>query len=92
MSEKKTILEKKVEINDAEMEMLKSQLELAHQRIEGLHANLLSDSDSECSILPCVEEPEDDLDIFLQNHRKRMKEQKEEETRIRENLKDDKQI
>ena len=92
MSEKKTILEKKVEIHDAEMEMLKSKLELAHQRIEGLHANLLSDSDSECSILPCVEEPEDDFDVFLQNHRKRMKEQKEEETRIRENLKDDKQI
>ena len=89
MSEKKTMLEKKVEINEAEIEMLKSQLELANQRIEGLHSNLISDSDSDYSILPCSEESQDDLDIFLINHRKKMAEQKEEENRIRKDMKDE---
>ena len=88
MSEKKNILEKKLEISEAEILTLQSQLQLSNERIEHLHSILTSDSDSDCCSLTVSDGAEDDLQIFLQNHRKRMAEQKEEENRIRENIKE----
>ena len=88
MSDKKNILEKKLEVSEAETLTVQSQLQLANQRIEHLHSILTSDSDSDCCSLPVSDGAEDDLQIFLQNHRKRMAEQKEEENRIRENMKE----
>ena len=88
MCEKKNIIEKKIEISEAEMLTLQSQLQLANERIEHLQSILTSDSDSDCCSLPVSDEAEDDLQIFLQNHRKRMAEQKEQENRIRENMKE----
>ena len=87
-SEKKNTIEKKLEISVAEMLTLHSQLQLANDRIEHLQSNLTSDSDSDCCSLLVSDGADDDLDIFLQNHRKRMAEQKEEEIRIRENIKE----
>ena len=72
----------------AEMLTLQSQLQLANDRIEHLQSILTSDSDSDCCSLTVSDGAEYDLDIFLQNHRKRMAEQKEEEIRIRENIKE----
>ena len=86
ISEKKSILEKQLEISEAETMALKTQLQLANERIEDLHSILNSDTDSDCSSLAFSDGAEDDLDIFLQNHRKRMAEQKEEEIRIRESI------
>ena len=63
-----------------------SQLQLANVRIEHLHSILTYESDY-CS-LTVSDGAEDDLDIFLQNHTRRMAEQKEEETRTRENIKE----
>ena len=47
---------------------------------------MISDSDSECCSLQTSDGAEDDLKIFLENHRKRMAEQKE--NIIRENIKE----
>ena len=88
MSEKKNILEKKLEISEAEILTLQSQLQLSNERIEHLHSILTSDSDSDCCSLTVSDGAQDDLQIFLQNHRKRMAEQKEEKNRIRENIKE----
>ena len=84
--EKKNILEKKLEIAEAETITVRSHLELANRRIEDLQLALNCDTESECSSLPHSDNCQDDLDLFLINHRKRMAEQKEEERRIRESL------
>ena len=86
ISEKKGILERQLEISESETMHVKSQLTLANQRIEDLHSILNSDTDSDCSVYSFTDEAEDDLDIFLQNHRKKMAEQKEEEIRIRKSI------
>ena len=86
MYEKKNILEKKLEIAEAETITVRSHLELANRRIEDLQLALNCDTESECSSLPHSDNCQDDLDLFLINHRKRMAEQKEEERRIRESL------
>ena len=88
--EKKNIIEKKLEISEVEVLTRQSQLQLANERIEHLHSILTSDSESgsDCCSLPVSDGAEDDLQIFLQNHRKRMAEQKEEENIIRENIKE----
>ena len=86
ISEKKSILENQLEISEAETMAVKTQLQLANERIEDLHSILNSDTDSDCSSLAFSDGAEDDLDIFLQNHRKRMAEQKEEEIRIRKSI------
>ena len=89
ISEKKSILENKLEISESETMAVKIQLQLANERIEDLHSILNSDNsdtDSDCSSLVFSDGAEDDLDIFLQNHRKRMAEQKEEEIRIRKSI------
>ena len=127
ITEKKNILEKKLEIPEAETLTVISQLEIANRcycisnnkkrsygvnsisshevliifqlstlcscrRIEDLQLVLNCDSDSACSSLCSTEqagqeELGEELDIFLQNHRRRMMEQKEEERKIREGLK-----
>ena len=84
--EKKNILEKKLEIAEAETITVRSHLELANRRIEDLQLALNCDTESECSSLPHSDHCQDDLDLFLMNHRKRMAEQKEEERKIRESL------
>merc|ERR1719245_1130600 len=84
--EKKNILEKKLEIAEAETITVRSHLELANRRIEDLQLALNCDTESECSSLPYSDHSQDDLDVFLMNHRKRMAEQKEEERKIRESL------
>ena len=86
ISEKNSILENQLEISEAETMAVKTQLQLANERIEDLHSILKSDTDSDCSSLAFSDGAEDDLDIFLQNHRKRMAEQKEEEIRIRKSI------
>eukprot|EP00090_Calanus_glacialis_P006125 TRINITY_DN14819_c0_g1_i2.p1 TRINITY_DN14819_c0_g1~~TRINITY_DN14819_c0_g1_i2.p1 ORF type:complete len:110 (-),score=44.07 TRINITY_DN14819_c0_g1_i2:70-399(-) len=86
ISEKKGILENQLEISEAETMAVKTQLQLANERIEDLHSILNSDTDSDCSSREFSDGAEDDLDIFLQNHRKRMAEQKEEEIRIRKSI------
>ena len=89
ISEKKTILENKLEISKAETKAVKTQMQLANERIEHLHTILNSDNsetDSDCSSLVFSDGAEDDLDIFLHIHRKRMVEQKEEEIRIRKSI------
>ena len=86
VNEKKNILEKKLEIAEAETITVRSHLELANRRIEDLQLALNCDTESECSSLPYSDHCQDDLDIFLMNHRKRMAEQKEEERKIRESL------
>ena len=84
--EKKNILEKKLEIAEAETITVRSQLDLANRRIEDLQLALNCDTESESSSLPYSDGYQDDLDLFLMNHRKKMAEQKEEERRIRESL------
>ena len=86
VNEKKNILEKKLEIAEAETITVRSHLELANRRIEDLQLALNCDTESECSSLPYSDHSQDDLDVFLMNHRKRMAEQKEEERKIRESL------
>ena len=86
VNEKKNILEKKLEIAEAETITVRSHLELANRRIEDLQIALNCDTESECSSLPYSDHSQDDLDLFLLNHRKRMAEQKEEERKIRESL------
>ena len=86
ISEKKSILEKQLEISEVETITVQTQLQLANERIEDLHSFLNSDTDSDCSSREFSDGAEDDLDIFLQNHRKRMAEQKEEEIRIRQSI------
>ena len=86
ISEKNSILENKLEISEAETMAVKTQVQLANERIEDMHSILHSDTDSDCSSLVFSDGAEDDLDIFLQNHRKRMSEQKEEEIRIRKSI------
>ena len=86
VNEKKNILEKKLEIAEAETITVRSHLELANRRIEDLQMALNCDTESECSSLPYSDHSQDDLDLFLLNHRKRMAEQKEEERKIRESL------
>ena len=68
MFEKKNIIEKKLEISEVEMLTLQSQLQLANERIEHLHSILTSDSD--CCSLTVSDGAKDDVQIFLQNHRK----------------------
>ena len=65
---------------------MRSQLELANRRIEDLQIALNCDTESESSSIPYSDGYQDDLDLFLLNHRKRMAEQKEEERKIRESL------
>ena len=84
--EKKNILEKKLEIAEAETITVRSHLELANRRIEDLQMALNCDTESESSSIPYSDSYQDDLDVFLMNHRRRMAEQKEEERRIRESL------
>ena len=84
--EKKNILEKKLEIAEAETITVRSHLELANRRIEDLQMALNCDTESECSSIPYSDSYQDDLDVFLMNHRRRMAEQKEEERKIRESL------
>ena len=84
--EKKNILEKKLEISEAETVTVRSQLEFANRRIEDLQHALNCDTESENSSIPYSDSYQDDLDVFLMNHRKRMAEQKEEERKIRESL------
>ena len=84
--EKKNILEKKLEIAEAETITVRSHLELANRRIEDLQIALNCDTESESSSIPYSDSYQDDLDVFLMNHRRRMAEQKEEERRIRESL------
>ena len=86
ITEKKHILEKKLEIAEAETITVRSQLELANRRIEDLQLALNCDTESECSSIPYNDSYQDDLDVFLMNHRRRMAEQKEEERKIRESL------
>ena len=86
VNEKKNILEKKLEIAEAETITVRSHLELANRRIEDLQLALNCDTESESSSLPYSDHSQDDLDLFLMNHRKRMAEQKEEERKIRESL------
>ena len=86
VNEKRNILEKKLEIAEAETITVRSNLELANRRIEDLQVALNCDTESECSSLPYSDHSQDDLDLFLMNHRKRMAEQKEEERKIRESL------
>ena len=86
VNEKKNILEKKLEIAEAETITVRSHLELANRRIEDLQIALNCDTESECGSLPYSDHSQDDLDVFLMNHRKRMAEQKEEERKIRESL------
>ena len=86
VNEKKNILEKKLEIAEAETITVRSHLELANRRIEDLQLALNCDTESESSSLPYSDHSQDDLDVFLMNHRKRMAEQKEEERKIRESL------
>ena len=85
-SEKKNIFEKKLEIAEAEVISLRAQLELANRRVEDLQLALNCDTESESSSLPLSDGYQDDLDLFLINHRRRMAEQKEEERKIRESL------
>ena len=92
ISESKNAVEKRLEISEAETMTAKSQLELANRRIEYLHSNLNCETDSDCSSLPFSDGSEDDLDIFLHNHRQRMAEQKEEENRIRESIQESRNI
>merc|ERR1711862_1031384 len=84
--EKKNILEKKLEIAEAETITVRSHLELANRRIEDLQMALNCDTESESSSIPYSDSYQDDLDVFLMNHRRRMAEQKEEERKIRESL------
>ena len=86
ITEKKNILDKKLEIAEAETITVRSQLELANRRIEDLQIALNCDTESESSSIPYSDGYQDDLDLFLLNHRKRMAEQKEEERKIRESL------
>ena len=86
ISEKKSILEKHLEISESETNAVKKQLQLANQRVDDLHSILNSDTDSECSSLAFSDGEEDELDIFLHNHRRKMAEQKDEETRIRKSI------
>ena len=86
ISEKKSILEKHLEISESETNAVKKQLQLANQRVDDLHSILNSDTDSECSSLAFSDGEEDELDIFLDNHRRKMAEQKDEETRIRKSI------
>merc|ERR1719245_154932 len=86
MYEKKNILEKKLEIAEAETITVRSHLELANRRIEDLQMALNCDTESESSSIPYSDSYQDDLDVFLMNHRRRMAEQKEEERKIRESL------
>ena len=86
ITEKKHILEKKLEIAEAETITVRSQLELSNRRIEDLQLALNCDTESECSSIPYNDSYQDDLDVFLMNHRRRMAEQKEEERKIRESL------
>ena len=85
-NEKRNISEKKLEIAEAEIISVRSQLELANRRVEDLQLALNCDTESENSSLPFSDGYQDDLDMFLINHRRRMAEQKEEERKIRENL------
>jgi hypothetical protein len=89
ISEKKSILENQLEISEAKTLAVRTELQLANERIEDLYSILSSDNsdtDSDCSSPVFSDGAEDDLDIFLQNHRKRMAEQKEEEIRIRKSI------
>ena len=52
VNEKKNILEKKLEIAEAETITVRSQLELANRRIEDLQLALNCDTESECSSIP----------------------------------------
>merc|ERR1712059_126493 len=90
VSEKKNILEKKLEIAESENVVVRTELDMALRRIEDFQVAINSELDiSDCGTVIMSSDgsgSEEDLDSFLENHRKAISWQKEREGKIRESI------
>merc|ERR1712106_1203114 len=87
VSEKKNVLEKKLEISESEIVVLKSELDMAFRRIEDFQVAINSEIDgSDCGTVITSSGSEEDLDSFLENHRRAISREKEREGKIRESI------
>ena len=86
VSEKNNHLNKKIEIAEAENIVMKKELELALKRIDDFHIAINSEIDSDTDTVDYSEASEEDIEVFLDNHRRAMSMQRERESVIRESI------
>ena len=86
VSEKNNHLNKKIEIAEAENIVMKKELELALKRIDDFHIAINSEIDSDTDTVNYSEASEEDIEVFLDNHRRAMSMQRERESVIRESI------
>ena len=86
VSEKNNHLNKKIEIAEAENIVMKNELELALKRIDDFHIAINSEIDSDTDTVNYSEASEEDIEVFLDNHRRAMSMQRERESVIRESI------
>ena len=86
VSENNNHLNKKIEIAEAENIVMKKELELALKRIDDFHIAINSEIDSDTDTVDYSEASEEDIEVFLDNHRRAMSMQRERESVIRESI------
>ena len=86
VSEKNNHLNKKIEIAEAENIVMERELELALKRIDDFHIAINSEIDSDTDTVDYSEASEEDIEVFLDNHRRAMSMQRERESVIRESI------
>ena len=79
-------LNKKLEIAEAENVVMKQEMELAMKRIDDFHLAISSEIDSDTDTVNYSEASEEDIEVFLDNHRRAMTMQRERESVIRESI------
>merc|ERR1712008_99046 len=86
ITEKNHHLNKKLEIAEAENVVMKKEMELAMKRIDDFHLAIISEIDSDTDTINYSEASEEDIEVFLDNHRRAMGRQRERESVIRESI------
>ena len=86
ITEKNHHLNKKLEIAEAESIVMKKELEMALKRIDDFHIAISSEIDSDTDTINYSEASEEDIEVFLDNHRRAMSMQREREGVIRESI------
>jgi len=89
VSEKRNVLEKRLEIAESETVVAKTELHLALKRIEDFQMAISSDMDSDSggsTLQYLSDEGEEELENFLEQHRRAMSASRERESQIRESI------
>jgi len=89
VTEKRNVLEKRLEIAESETVVAKTELQLALKRIEDFQMAISSDMDSDSggsTLQYLSDEGEEELENFLEQHRRAMSASRERESQIRESI------